>query len=397
MKVALFNIKYSPNLGDGLLSECLEAALEDSGRQITVHSIDLAGRTAFSSGNALRGPILSMIQRLPMMVRSPLTYLMLSTLVRYRLRQMYAGQLSDADAVVLGGGNLIADSDLNFPIKIAGALREAGRRDLPVAVFGVGVSDRWSRIGKAVIRHAFATAKLIDVTVRDRRSQSVWDCLLASDEIPGAGLVRDPGLLAAARYGVAAPTRGGSIGLCLTHPVLLRYHAIDDQVYGDIESWFCLFAQALVIAGHRVVLFTNGSPEDRRLRDTIGPRLVAESDGAIGCAPDFATPGDLVHFIASCSLVVAHRMHACIAAHAVGVRTIGLSWDPKLDSFFALAGLEDFMATPNRIPLDAVVALVERALREPPDEAARTTLIAQSRADVDQLAALLVDAVESRA
>lgn len=396
MKVALLNVKFSPNLGDGLLSECLEGALEDSGHQITARSIDLAGRTAFSGGSAFRGPMLSVMQRLPTMVRSPLTYLMLSALVRYRLRRVYARQLTDADAVVLGGGNLIADSDLNFPIKIAGALHEAEHRNLPVAVFGVGVGDSWSRIGKAVFRHAFATARLIDVKVRDRRSQYIWNTVFDSDEIPAGGLVRDPGLLAAARYGVAAPTQGGPIGLCLTHPVLLRYHATDDQVHGDIETWFGLFAQALVAAGHRVVLFTNGSPEDRRLRDAIGPKLVAESDGAISCAPDFATPGELVHFIAACSLVVAHRMHACIAAHAVGVPTIGLSWDPKLDSFFALAGRGSFMATPNKMPLDAIMALAERALREPMDEAARTALIAQSRADVDRLAALLVDAVERR-
>lgn len=396
MKIALLNVKFSPNLGDGLLSECLEGALESSGHQMTVRSIDLAGRTAFSSGSAFRAPLLSVIQRLPVMIRSPLTYLMLSTLVRYRLQRVYAKQLSDVDAVVLGGGNLIADSDLNFPLKIAGALRESNRRSLPVAVFGVGVSDGWSRIGRAVFRHAFATARLINVAVRDRRSQDVWNRLLARDKIPAAGMARDPGLLAAARYGVAAPARNGPIGLCLTHPILLRYHATDDQVHGDIGSWFGQFALALVAAGHRVVLFTNGSPEDRRLRDAIGPKLVAESDGAVTCAPDFATPGELVHFIAACSVVVAHRMHACIAAHAVGVRTIGLSWDPKLDSFFALAGLEDFMVTPNRMSIAAIVTLVERALCEPPDEAQRMALIAQSRADVDRLASVLIDAVDGR-
>lgn len=396
MKVALLNVKFSPNLGDGLLSECLERALEDRGHRIEIRSVDLAGRTAFSGGNAFRGPMLSLIQRLPTMLRYPLTYVMLSLLVRYRLRRGYADQMAGVDAVVLGGGNLIADSDLNFPIKIASALHEAACRDLPVAVFGVGVGDTWSPIGKAAFRHAFATTRLVDVTVRDRRSQKVWQRLFAGDTIPASGLAQDPGLLAAARYGVAAATDRGPVGLCLTHPVLLRYHAADDHVRGDIETWFGRFAQALVAAGHRVILFTNGSPEDRQLRDAIGPRLVVESEGAVSCAPDFATPGDLVHFIAGCSLIVAHRMHACIAAHAVGVPTIGLSWDPKLDSFFAVAGRSDFMATPNKMPLDALVSLVARALHEPLDEAARAALIARSRADVDRLADLLVDAVDRR-
>ena len=46
MKIALLNVKFSPNLGDGLLSECLERELAEALPGATVVSIDLAGRAA---------------------------------------------------------------------------------------------------------------------------------------------------------------------------------------------------------------------------------------------------------------------------------------------------------------------------------------------------------------
>jgi hypothetical protein len=50
-RIALLNVKYSPNLGDGLLSECLEAELAHTFQAIApgtqVFSIDLAGRRAY--------------------------------------------------------------------------------------------------------------------------------------------------------------------------------------------------------------------------------------------------------------------------------------------------------------------------------------------------------------
>lgn len=46
-RIVLFNVKYSPDLGDGLLSECLERELGRSLPGCEVVSIDLAGRTAY--------------------------------------------------------------------------------------------------------------------------------------------------------------------------------------------------------------------------------------------------------------------------------------------------------------------------------------------------------------
>ncbi|MEL6386946.1 MAG: polysaccharide pyruvyl transferase family protein, partial [Pseudomonadota bacterium] len=50
MKLCIFNVKYSPNLGDGVIADCLEAALRRHLPGADIQSCDLAGRTAFGEG-----------------------------------------------------------------------------------------------------------------------------------------------------------------------------------------------------------------------------------------------------------------------------------------------------------------------------------------------------------
>ena len=47
MKISLLNVKYSPNLGDGIIAECLEHVLLQSDEVSDVSSCDLAGRSEF--------------------------------------------------------------------------------------------------------------------------------------------------------------------------------------------------------------------------------------------------------------------------------------------------------------------------------------------------------------
>ena len=70
-----------------------------------------------------------------------------AALVHLRLRRHVRTRLAGCDAVVLGGGNLLTDADLNFPMKIAGALDQAARLRLPAAVYGVGANRQWSAAG----------------------------------------------------------------------------------------------------------------------------------------------------------------------------------------------------------------------------------------------------------
>jgi hypothetical protein len=108
-------------------------------------------------------------------------------------------------------------------------------------------------------------------------------------------------------------------------------------------------------------------------------------------AAPFATPADLAVFVAGCDLIIAHRMHACIAAHSFAVPTIGLTWDEKLTSFFALAGraLRRGWASPGAADHGGTGTGRAGRRGRPPRSSA---LIARTRADVAALGARIAGA-----
>jgi polysaccharide pyruvyl transferase WcaK-like protein len=400
MNIALLNVKFSPNLGDGLLSECLERELAVALPDAHVVSIDLAGRRHYRGhGPSRRGRVIALLEALPRWARRRAVRLALALLVRFRLRRHVRERLRGIDFVVVGGGNLLSDTDLNFPMKLAGALSEVARAHLPVAVHAVGVNPRWSRAGQHLFVRALCAAPLIAANVRDARSQAAWRALLEPHGLPAAGLAGDPGLLAACHFPPPPPRHerpaigyGARIGLCVTSPLAVRYHASQPSPAVDFAVWYAVAAHALAAAGLRVVLFTNGSPEDRAFLARHGAawtESLPADEARITIAPAFATPAELVGFIAGCDAVIAHRMHACIVAHAFAIPAIGLKWDVKLESFFALAGRAAFIADCAELDAATLVALTSRALNHGVDRERLDRLIADTRADVARLAATI--------
>lgn len=391
VKIALFNVKYSPNLGDGLLSECLERELRHVG--IDAVSIDLAGRDRYARGSAKRGRLLAALEAMPAPLRLLLTRLALTLLATFTLRPAFRRRLRGCKAVVVGGGNLFADADLNFPIKVHAALDEA--RGLPGAVFAVGVASNWSGPGRRLFRDGLAQIRLVFASVRDARSQALWDAELGGCAGP-AMLVCDPGLLASRHYPRdERPAQGRTVGLCITDPVALRYHGGGDAIAADMDRWYGGVGAALADGGWAVRLFTNGSPEDRDYLDRNIDGWQSAASGRLSRVADFATPAELVRFISGCDLLIGHRMHACIAAHSFAVPTVLLKWDPKLESFCEIAGRLDYFVDPATTEPAALADIAAQAHAAGVDRAPRDALIERARADVASLAEALKHAVAS--
>lgn len=396
-RVRLFNVKYSPNLGDGLLSEALERALAETGCDpAATWSVDMAARGGYGPGSAARSLALRTLAAIPSPFRNLAVRLPLTLAARRRWRPHYERGLAGADAAVIGGGNLFTDMDLNFPFKMATALRLAARRRLPVAIYGVGVSSNWSATGLAMMRAALANSRICYVSVRDAASKRAFDRLFAAAAGHEAEIVRDPGLLAS-RY---APRPGsdagdsGPIGLCVTSAVAIRYHSPFAVTDAALAEWYVGFAGRIAASGHALLAFTNGSPEDERFLDAVEARLAtAAAAGFERRRPK--TPDEVAAIASSLQALAAHRMHALIAAYSFGTPIFALRWDAKVDAFMDSVGAGERIAAAQPGTETAVAAGVLALLTDEADAArlGRETVLGEALDGVRRLKAAIDAAV----
>jgi len=364
LRIRLFNVKYSPNLGDGLLSECLEKALIALGANRDTWSIDLAARQAYGDGLAGRRHIISALDRMPDWLRRQFIRVPLAIHGRRNWRPHYARRLEGANAAVIGGGNLISDIDLNFPTKLTLAINEVERLGLPFVVYASGVTDNWTPRGTAMMRKAFSSHLLRGVFVRDKDSKVLWDRQLGDASRFEAHVVRDPGLLASefippSRMYKAAPPVAG-VGI-MSH-IAIRYHSEKAPGPSYLESWYIRLVKGLVSKGFHVAIFTNGSPEDVAYLARLRPRL--EAIGGPISFPVQETPSELCAIISSLNVLVAYRMHAVIASYSYKIPSVGLAWDRKLQSFMTSVGREAYLCDIRKTDPAAAVQLVCRAMEE---------------------------------
>lgn len=395
LKVGIVNVAYSPNLGDGLIAECLRHGLASSPAQLEPHFIDLAGRESFSQGLQAKKRLNLLRALLPGFALGAAARVYLELLVRFRLRPFYRRKMAGLDAIVLGGGNLLADQDLNFPRKVHGALMEAARRRLPVYLYGVGVSDDWSPTGRRLFLEALGACDLRLLSVRDARSATLLARALGTAE-QDIATVLDPGVFAALALPPAPleppPSEGvARIGVGVMSPAELRYHGLasmDDQV---LLGFYRTLLANLAARGAQIRVFTNGSPEDRAFAQRVTRGF---SEGGPVCSrlvdvtERIQTPADLCRVIAGCTGIVAFRLHALIAALAYDKPFVALAWDKKVAAFLHEVQRPHALADVSRTSPSSIV---DRLLSPPSAPAPLPSQVCAQRAlrSVHRLAELI--------
>jgi polysaccharide pyruvyl transferase WcaK-like protein len=366
VKILVFNVRYSPNLGDGVLAECLERTLKGCGADIAVETIDLAGRQAYGAAGSGRAKILTVLGLLPKALRRRVIELALGRRLR-SLRHEWQRRIAAADAVVIGGGNLFQDDDLNFPLKIATVLEGVCRERRPLAVFSVGVTRHWSDRAARLFGGLLAN-RILHVSVRDGAARENWTAHFGNAY--DVKICPDPGLLARdiLPAGRVRPARSHPlVGLCVTHPIVLHRHksiAGNDIPLTAVTEYRQLI-EWLVNRGCRIMLFTNGALEDQLFLDEIGRDATCAAylaAGALVAADRPHTPGELVKILDQSDVVVAHRLHASVIAYSLGIPCVGLGWDNKVESFYRLTNRDESFLQGNDVSVPQLGRLIVEAM-----------------------------------
>lgn len=380
MKIVLFNCKYSPNLGDGLLSEALEERLRTLRPDLDLRVCDLAGRSGY--GHVVtpgRRRALTLLGALPPASRRQAVRLRLAPRLR-ALRARWAQEVMGADLAVIGGGHLFQDGDLNFPLKVGAAFDVCIAAGVPVAVHAVGVSENWSRRGRALFGRLLAT-ECVGISVRDAAGAAAWARHFAGTRLERADIVPDPVL--AADMPPPYPSQA-TIGLNVTHPVLLSYHGGRRLDVGTATATLCETAKRLRAEGHAVVLFTNGAAEDEEQVDRVMARL---HGAGVTRAPRPRVPQDLVRIQTNLRAVIAHRLHANIVAYRLALPAVGLGWDPKLESFYDMVGRPGAFVPAEEVTPESIVTTLHHFIAIPHDAARRDRLAAEAQHGIERLLA----------
>jgi len=377
-RIALLNAHYSANLGDGLLSDCLMFGL---GPELDSYPVDLAGREEISTlGGNRRGQILKALNAMPSPVRSFAIRQIQNRFVKTKWRPHFEAKLKESDAVILGGGNLIADQDLNFPVKIHTALSVAKAYEKPCYLYGVGVGGSFSQKGAELFNEAFSSADIREVYVRDARSKRNWDEFFAQSSGCKATVVWDPGLLASLTWPIAEADQKGPIRVGIISPDELSYHEGSEESW-DVTDWYQRFIQDLINTGKEVRLFSNGSPEDTRyLQENIAP-LFPELSHDIPKNQE-----ELSRLLGQSDLVAAFRLHALIPTISYNRPILALAWDAKVRSFAEKIGQSHAcIDVKETSPEDAAIIAVKQ-MNAKQDFSQQ---VGEAKAEVETLAAKL--------
>lgn len=256
----------------------------------------------------------------------------------------YAEAIRSCDGVVIGGGQILVDEQLFFPLRIQAIIEMARAAGKPVAVFSCGANARQGRIARHILHRMARQA--VQINVRDRASAAV---LLSLDGKLTVRVGPDIGFLAARTYGAGSADPNGILGINLMPHRIVAAFARDLKQVTPAEYltfWKDLIGSALE-RGWCVRLMSNGDTEDHRTAHEVCSAF--QSDRRVELAPQPLAPKELVDTLHGVDALITCRMHAGIVAYSLGKRVVPLVWDKKVDAVWSEAD-----PTVRPLPLAAI-------------------------------------------
>jgi polysaccharide pyruvyl transferase WcaK-like protein len=351
-KVVIAGEIWSPNLGDGIIADSMQFLLKEVQHDLQVRLLDISGRDAMS-------PVLPQkVSFAKQFMQSKSILRIFLNVLRWRVRKKqylssWTSIISEADAVIIGGGQLLMDNALDFPLKINAVSWLAHSFGKTTHFVSCGVGKKWSFGASQLFRNAIRGSS--SISVRDTISAQRLQRLLPGTQVR---LSADPALWAADVYGQNNNTSPNLVGLGIISVDLINRHRRRAKLsLEDLTRFWLEVASRLHHRGVKFELFTNGSTDDyefaRHVSNEIADRL------SIPCAlvgrP--TTASELARTISRYKAVVASRLHAHILATSYLVPSVALVWDDKVHGFFKDTGREDLAYDDFSVSTaDAVVA-----------------------------------------
>lgn len=326
---------YSENLGDGIIFECIKHLLEKRG--IEAVPIDLSGRSAdrliYELGGEERVGSLRRYARVALGRSRQLQRGWSAALWygrdRSRLSEEWSRKIASADAVILGGGQLLTDLNFNFVPKIHKIGRIARTHQKPLAMFGCGAGAKWGLLAERMFGETLRNAKYL--SVRDKASAAILARHASPETV--VHVCPDPafavGTVFSGRY--AASGTPQTLGLGIQPAIHFRRFVPQLKNLSDARyrSFWVALVRGATLSGMRVVLLCNGERGDYSEALAV-KRALANQGIDVELKDRPVHPDQLVAQIGSLEALICTRLHAGIVAYGLGRHVIPISWDRKV-------------------------------------------------------------------
>lgn len=247
--------------------------------------------------------------------------------------------ISRADVIVFGGAPLFNYRYQSFYLRTIRTLELAAEYDVPVLFSSIGV-EPYSETNERSqqLKQALRLPVVRQLTTRDDLESAKK--YVEGTQTPTA-LVSDPAVLADSVFGVdsrpvedSQTDSGRCIGLVVTRAGIFKDNGIDFSEADQRRFWLDIISQ-LESRGDDYRIFTTGHFSDEMFLDSLVRYHGVPNKKA---AVTLNAPEELISELQKCDGVIAYRLHASITSFALGIPSIGLTWNFKVPDFYRSMG-----------------------------------------------------------
>lgn len=377
MKISLIGEYYSSNLGDPIITDCVKYMINELNSEIEVDVLDLSRRIErkinTDSSHSKKINIMKKISKISLLmnIRSIVNFMKWVFVERKYYHEYLKKNLSNSNAIIFSGGQLIMNNNLMFPLRIYSIVKYASKNQIPVYFNACGV-QRYNKIsfGTILLKKSLNKSIVKRITTRDdikMLKRYVKDNTKVDKTV-------DSALVCADAYKLSKNRKSIKIGLGVISPDMYKryYDRTKDSSYFITEEILINFWKEVIseLENRKIEweIFTNGDKIDHDFAIKLLSELnygINNNSNKINKPPQESI--ELVSKISQYSLIISQRLHSHIIAFSLGMPSIGLIWDKKVYDFAREVNREEYFINVKKESVFKVIDLVENILNEKDD------------------------------
>lgn len=304
---------------------------------------------------------------------------------RKRMESFFEERLEGVDFIVVDGAGLLEYdwNEYHWPLYLVSQYAE--KHGVDVVYNAIGRAGRFDEgdFLSTILKKALQSESVKYVSARDS-VETVQACAGDSKQVK---LLADAAFFMKETYGISRKEDSEKIGIGIIRGNALTGYGVE---FGT-KQWVDLFigiARELEKRGYEYEFFTNGLPGDQKL----GRRVLKEME-----LPDEylverpLTDTELYDTIAGYKAIVTCRMHSSIAAFTLGIPSVIMSWNDKVDKLMAMIGYPERVIAIENFNGPFIVDQMEKAIEEGVDEAKVEVMRDKALESVDDYIDLIIE------